>query len=61
MMPTPSPLHPAIVTSLITTVNSFNPLGVIHRDLNSGNILISSNPPRGIIIDFLGLEVYADQ
>jgi serine/threonine protein kinase len=48
----PVSITPAIVTSLIATVKSFEPLGVIHGDLNNGNILISSNPPRGAIIDF---------
>jgi serine/threonine protein kinase len=48
----PVSITPAIVTSLISTVKSFEPLGVIHGDLNVGNILISSDPPRGTIIDF---------
>jgi RIO-like serine/threonine protein kinase len=48
----PISIAPTIVTSLITTVKSFDPLGVIQGDLNNGNILISSNPPRGTIIDF---------
>jgi len=48
----PVSIAPTIVTSLIATVKSFDPLGVIHSDLNNGNILFSSNPPRGTIIDF---------
>jgi len=48
----PESISPTIVTSLIATAKSFDPLGVIHGDLNTGNILISSDPPRGTIIDF---------
>jgi serine/threonine protein kinase len=48
----PVSITPTIVTSLIATAKSFDPLGVVHGDLNNGNILISSNPPRGTIIDF---------
>jgi hypothetical protein len=48
----PASITPAIVESLIKTVNSFTPLGLVHGDLNDGNILISVNPPRGTIIDF---------
>ena len=48
----PVSITPPIVTSVIATVKSFHPLGVVHGDLNGGNILISSNPPRGTIIDF---------
>ena len=48
----PVSITPPIVTSLIALVKSFHPLGVVHGDLNNGNILISSNPPRGTIIDF---------
>ena len=48
----PESISPTIVTSLITTVKSFGPLGVIHGDINGTNILISSNRPHGTIIDF---------
>ena len=48
----PVSITPPIVTSLVALVNSFPPLGVVHGDLNGGNILISSDPPRGTIIDF---------
>jgi serine/threonine protein kinase len=48
----PVSIAPTIVTSLIATIKSFHPLRVVHVDMNSGNILISSNPPHGTIIDF---------
>lgn len=38
----PASVAPTTVTSLIATVKSFDPLGVIHGD-NKGNVLISSN------------------
>jgi len=39
----PESIQPTIVTSLIATAKSFDPLGANHGDLNNGNILISSN------------------
>ena len=45
-------IMPTIVTSLITTIKSLSPLGVIHGDLNRSNVIISTNPPGGTIIDF---------
>jgi RIO-like serine/threonine protein kinase len=50
----PQSITPSIVKSLFETVGSFATLGVIHGDLNFGNILISSFPPRAVIIDFGG-------
>jgi len=40
--------------SLIDTVDTFGPLGVVHDDLNPGNILFvpGDNPTRAVIIDF---------
>ncbi len=52
----PEFISPAIVTSLITTVKSFGPLGVIHGDLNGGNMTILVEPS-----SILGSEEYADQ
>lgn len=50
----PKSIPPYLAKSIETTVNSFGTLGVIHSDINPGNILFSprNNPKRAIIIDF---------
>jgi len=43
-------ITPWHVRTLVTTAVKFNELGVIHWDINRGNILIA--PKRAVIIDF---------
>jgi hypothetical protein len=50
----PSLITPSLVRSLVDTVSAFGPLGVVHDDLNAGNVLFApaDNPTRAAIIDF---------